>query len=126
MALPKLLQKLFTNDGAGPVLREEILPKTYEMPIFLDTEGGEYDWGEVHTFLPEGVTQVQLVSIEADGSGTSGLEISMSYDIDDTGTSVTITTEPVDCSAFANKAVVFTVSGTTNQTKICACVRFTS
>ena len=125
MALPKLLQKLFTNNGSGPVLREEILPKTYEMPIFLDTEDGEYDWGEVHTFVPEGVTQVQLVSIEADGSGTADLVISMGYDID-TGTSVTITTDPVDCSAFANKAVYFGISGTMDQTKISACIRFTS
>lgn len=32
MALPKILQKLFTNGGAGPKLREDIMPKDY-LPI---------------------------------------------------------------------------------------------
>ena len=96
---------------------------SYDMPLYFDTNNGEYEWGAVHAFVPMNVTTVQLLAIEADGSGTSALTLTMAYDIG-TSSSMTITSTATDCSAYAGRAVVFSVSGTSDQTEIAALLRF--
>ena len=86
------------------------------LPLYFDTSTTER-----HTVLPESVSKIQLASIEADGTGTSGLTISMAHDIG-VGSSLTLTETEADCSAFAGRGVAFTVGGMSDQTKIAAMV----
>lgn len=78
---------------------------------------------EIHTFLPAGVTTVRRANFEADGAGTSGLTLTMTRDIGAT-TSMTVGSSATNCSAYAGHAVMFTISGTSNQTEVAAMLVF--
>lgn len=78
---------------------------------------------EIHTFLPAGVTTVRRANFEADGAGTSGLTLTMARDIGAT-TSMTVGSSATNCSAYAGHAVMFTISGTSNQTEVAAMLVF--
>lgn len=78
---------------------------------------------EIHTFLPAGVTTVRRANFEADGAGTGGLTLTMARDIGAT-TSMTVGSSATNCSAYAGHAVMFTISGTSNQTEVAAMLVF--
>lgn len=78
---------------------------------------------EIHTFLPAGVTTVRRANFEADGAGTGGLALTMTRDIGAT-TSMTVGSSATDCSAYAGHAVMFTISGTSDQTEVAAMLVF--
>lgn len=78
---------------------------------------------EIHTFLPAGVTTVRRANFEADGAGTGSLTLTMTRDIGAT-TSMTVGSSATDCSAYAGHAVMFTISGTSDQTEVAAMLVF--
>lgn len=78
---------------------------------------------ELHTFVPANAKTVRYAALEADGSGTSGLTLTMARDIGSTA-SMSVTGTATDCSAYANHSVTFTLGGVGNQTEIAAMVVF--
>lgn len=78
---------------------------------------------EIHTFLPAGVTTVRRANFEADGAGTDSLTLTMARDIGAT-TSMTVGSSATNCSAYAGHAVMFTISGTSDQTEVAAMLVF--
>lgn len=114
----------YTNEDYIIEKIREVGNTSYDMPLFFDNNGGLTYFGDVHTFVPDGISTVELTKIEANGAGTSGITITMSGDITATGTSVTVGSSAVKCAALAGHAVVFKVSGTTDQTKVCAWLKF--
>lgn len=90
----------------------------YDIPLYFDNNSGTTEWGEVHTFLPENASTIKLVASEADGSGTSGITITLAGDISASATSITLGASEASCAALAGKAVVFTISGSSDQTKV--------
>lgn len=78
---------------------------------------------ELHTFVPANAKTVRYAALEADGSGTSGLTLTMARDIGSTD-SMSVTGTATDCSAYANHSVTFTLGGVSDQTEIAAMVVF--
>lgn len=91
----------------------------YYMPLYFDASTTER-----HSFVPPEAKSVKLVSLEADGSGTSGLSITMTHDIG-TATSITLAESAADCSSYASRGVVFALEGMSDQTEVAAMVLFT-
>ena len=114
----------YTNEDYIIQKIKEVGNTSYDMPLFFENNGGLTYFGDVHTFVPDGISTVELSKIEANGAGTSGVTITMSGDITNTGTTVTVGSSAVNCAALAGHAVVFKVSGTTDQTKVCAWLKF--
>lgn len=94
---------------------------SFYLPLFTTITSGEAT--EVHTVLPSSVTTVKYTSIEANGSGTSGLTITMKRDIG-SETSMTVTDTASNCADYAGYAVTFIISGATDQTECAAMIVF--
>lgn len=119
--ITSLQESISTINNNISELEDKISEITYDIPLYFDdnsiTNG-------IHTFLPENAATIQLIKIEADGSGTTDLGITMSGDIS-LSDSMTVTTTDTDCTTFAGYAVVFTLTGVSDQTKIAVLARCT-
>lgn len=71
MALPKLLQKLFTNGGAGDKLRSEILPDMNYLPLSGGTMTGSLVMAHGNNSIT-GSASDYFVQINADGNSGGG------------------------------------------------------
>ncbi|OUO53303.1 hypothetical protein B5F76_05865 [Desulfovibrio sp. An276] len=78
---------------------------------------------ELHTFVPANAKTVRYAALEADGSGTSGLTLTMARDIGSSD-SVAVASTATNCTAYANHSVTFTLGGVSDQTEIAAMVVF--
>lgn len=78
----------------------------------------------IHTVLASERNNVTLSYIEADGSGTGGITITLSSESG--ANPITLNNSPQALGALKGKAVKLSVNGMTNQSYVSALVRFTA
>ena len=95
---------------------------SFYLPLYFSTTTDE-----IHTTLPEGVTTVKLISVSNDIFSSTGLSLLMDCEFEQQDTltlSCETTGTETDCTNYAGKGVIFTLSGVNGQNIVSAMLLF--